>query len=61
MVDVYVSEEKMYGMGFYVYTVMVDGKPYDQFDSKTSITWSQQWDVAAGYRDALTLSLAPAA
>lgn len=54
MPDVYVSEEKMYGMRLWVYTVMVDGKPYDTFESRTSITWSQQWDVAAGYRDALT-------
>lgn len=55
MVDVYVSEEKMYGMRLWVYTVMVDGQIYDTFESKTDpLTWSQQWDVAAGYREALT-------
>lgn len=37
----------------YLYRVMVDYRPYDEFVSDKSLTWSQQDDVAAGYREAL--------
>jgi len=51
MVDVYVTESHPY------YQVWVDGKVYDSFEAKFGppLTWSQQWDVAKGYQEALTV------
>lgn len=44
-----------YGMpGSNHYTVMVDGKPYDHFCSTKRLTWSEEGDIADGYREALT-------
>ena len=47
--DVYVTESHPF------YQVWVDGVVFDSFTSKFGppLTWSQQWDVAAGYREAL--------
>lgn len=48
--DVYVTEAHP------IYQVWVDGRVYDWFevrDGGAPLTWSQQWDVAAGYREAL--------
>lgn len=39
--------------GIYYYIVMVDGKKYDEFVSSRHLTWSEQTDVAAGYREYL--------
>lgn len=50
--DVYVADNS-YG-GIYYYIVYVDGQPYDRMDSSVSLTWSQQADIAAGYREALS-------
>lgn len=52
--DVYLREAKTYGARPWHYQVWVDGRVFDTFDSTTPLTWSQQWDVAAGYREALT-------
>ena len=49
--DVYVTEAHP------VYQVWVDGKVFDQMKSAPGfppLTWSQQWDIAAGYREALS-------
>lgn len=49
MRDVYVADH------YPLYVVMVDGKPYDSFDtSGNPLTWTEQWDVAEGYREGLT-------
>lgn len=47
--DVYVTESHPF------YQVWVDGAIYDQFTARSGhpLTWSQQWDVAAGYREGL--------
>ena len=53
--DVYVTEFHP------VYQVWVDGQIYDTFLANRAVdptnnhplTWSQQWDIARGYRDAL--------
>jgi hypothetical protein len=47
--DVYVSEDHPH------YQVWVDGRIYDQFSARFGppLTWSQQWDVADGYRQGL--------
>ena len=52
--DVYVREEWTYGGQAY-YTVWVDGQLYDNFTltKKPLLTWSQQIDVANGYKEAL--------
>lgn len=50
MTDVYVSEAHPH------YQVWVDGKIYDHMTMTPGhppLTWSQQWDVANGYREAL--------
>lgn len=49
--DVYVTEAHPY------YQVWVDGQIYDEMTMRkvdVPLTWSQQWDVASGYREALT-------
>lgn len=53
-VDVYVTETK-YGPEW-IYDVWVDGKMYDRFYLRFGppLTWSQQWDVAEGYREGLS-------
>lgn len=48
MIDVYVTENHPW------YQVWVDGEIYDTFSvTGPPLTWSQQFDVAAGYREAL--------
>ena len=49
--DIYVSEAG--GSGIWIYQVWVDGEIYDQFTTSRSLTWSQQNDIAKGYREAL--------
>ena len=39
--------------GINIYRVMVDYVKYDEFVSSEPLTWSEQLDVAAGYREAL--------
>ena len=52
--DVYLAEAKLWGREW-LYRVMVDGEPYDEFVSRAGpLTWSQQWDVAGYYREALS-------
>lgn len=50
-VEVYVSECHPF------YWVWVDGKIYDEMTVRNGIplTWSQQWDIANGYREGLTV------
>lgn len=50
LIDVYVTESHP------VYQVWVNGEVYDYFIARFGppLTWSQQWDVASGYREALT-------
>lgn len=50
--DVYVAEMHP------VYQVFVNGELYDTFVVRKGapLTWSQQWDVAEGYREALDTS-----
>lgn len=50
--DVWVSVVS--GGGPWVYVVMVDGKPYDEMTSTRALTWSEQADIASGYREALS-------
>lgn len=53
--DIYVSEDHPF------YQVWADGKVYDSFRAdqaidkrhNTPLTWSQLWDVAEGYKEAL--------
>ncbi len=50
MRDFYVTEAHPY------YQVWVDGEIYDEMVSQRGfppLTWTQQFDVAAGYREAL--------
>lgn len=48
VMDVYVTEIHP------VYQVWVDGKVYDEFKViGPPLTWAQQYDVAAGYREGL--------
>ena len=35
------------------YTVMVNGEVYDQFTSSQRLTFTEEYDVAAGYKEAL--------
>lgn len=56
--DVYVDGEKLYGVKAWVYRVWVDGTVYDEFTSRTPLTWAQESDVASMYRDALTIPAA---
>lgn len=54
MIDVEVWLDFHYGKMYY-YSVMVDGKPYDHFTSRSgALTWKQLRDVAAGYQEALS-------
>ena len=46
-------EEYTYGY-MYVYRVMVDGQLHKEIRSTEYLTWSQQSDIAAGFKDALT-------
>lgn len=49
--DVYVTECHPF------YQVWVDGKIYDEMRVQPGhppLTWSQQYDIAAGYREALS-------
>ncbi len=50
MIDIYITECHPF------YQVWVDGKIYDEMTERTGtpLTWSQQWDIAQGYREALT-------
>ena len=50
MIDVYVTDSI-----FPWYQVWVDGKVYDQFVLRFGprLTWSQMYDIAEGYREAL--------
>lgn len=50
-IDVYVADHAGGGINYYV--VMVDGNPYDDFTSTKMLTWSEQWDIAEGYKEAL--------
>lgn len=53
-VDVVVWVDFHYGKT-YVYSVIVDGSPYDQFTSNDGpLTHSQLVDVANGYKEALS-------
>lgn len=53
MMDVGVWLNYWYGKQHH-YTVEVEGKPYDHFVSNDGpLTYSEQRDVAAGYREAL--------
>lgn len=50
MIDIYVTEFHP------VYQVWVDGQVYDTMISKSGhppLTWSQQWDMAEGYKEYL--------
>lgn len=49
--EVYVADHAGGGINYYV--VMVDGKPYNDFFSTKRLTWTEQWDVAQGYKEAL--------
>jgi hypothetical protein len=53
VMDVYVTETKLYGPKPWLYQVWVDGTVYDAFQSTRPLTWSEQWDVAGYYREAL--------
>lgn len=50
MNEVYVADHA-YG-GYNLYVVMVNGKPYAELVARHRLTWSQQADIAAGYREA---------
>jgi hypothetical protein len=53
MADVEVWLDWHYGKQ-HGYSVVVDGKPYDHFVSNRGpLTYSEQRDVASGYREAL--------
>jgi hypothetical protein len=50
-IDVYVTDAHPY------YQVWVDGAVYDDMVSRPgfpTLTWSQQWDIANGYKEALS-------
>lgn len=49
--DVYVADHAGGGINYYV--VMVNGKPFDDMFSSKRLTWSEQWDIAAGYKESL--------
>lgn len=49
--DVYLSENNLFGE--FLYQVMVDGNNYDQFFSSKPLTWTEQWDIAFSYKEAL--------
>ncbi len=49
--EVYVADHA--GGGINLYIVMVNSKPYDELISTKRLTWSEQWDIAAGYKEAL--------
>jgi len=49
--DVYLTEANLFGE--WLYRVMVNGVKRDEFFTKTRLTWSEQTDVAAGYREGL--------
>ena len=55
--NVWVEEEKMWGLPYILYRVMVDGKEYDRMSllliNNHPLTWSQQQDIADGYKEAL--------
>ena len=51
-VDVELRETNLFGQ--YLYRLYVDGEKYDQFFSRTPLSWSDQNDVASYYREALT-------
>lgn len=53
--DVYVDGEKLYGVRAWAYRVWVDGSLYDEFTSRTPISGRDMMDVAAMYRDGLTI------
>lgn len=54
--DVYVTGDRLYGTNVSIYYVYVDGKVYDEMTSTTLLTHSQMVDIAAGYREALTVA-----
>lgn len=50
VMDIYVSEFHPF------YQVWVDGSVYDtmrMYPGHPPLTWSEQWDIANGYREAL--------
>lgn len=49
--DVTVHETSIFGD--HIYRVFVDGALYEYFLSKEKLTASEQYDVAAGYREGL--------
>jgi hypothetical protein len=53
MKDVYITSTNLYG-GMYLYQIWCDGVVYDSMISRTGwLTWSQQQDIADGYREVL--------
>lgn len=52
MVDVYVTESPLQGMGLWLYQVWVEGRVFTSFESAEKLTWSEQADVEAGFREA---------
>lgn len=48
---VYLLDHASGGVNYYI--VMVNGKKFDDFFSTKMLTWSQQWDIAEGYKEAL--------
>ena len=50
MIDVYVTETILGGQ--WLYQVWVDGKVFKHFYSDSALTWSQQDEVATGFREA---------
>lgn len=51
MKDIYIDEANLFGD--WLYRIYVDGTKYDEFFSKTRLTWSEQNDVVDGYREGL--------
>lgn len=48
--DVYIADHSAYGTYFYV--VIVNGQPYDTLRPTERLTWTEQCDIADGYREA---------
>jgi hypothetical protein len=50
-VNIYITEDNLFGE--WLYRIMLDGQKYDQFFSKSRLTWSEQIDVVEGYQEGL--------
>lgn len=50
--DIYISD--CASGGYNLYLVMVNGKVFDKMTATRRLTWSEQWDIVAGYKEALT-------